>query len=159
MGRSGVGKTFLASALGHISVRRGHSLHAERTDKLFKRLKAARLDGSYEDEMRRLYRVELLIIDDLPLHRLEATETSRFHELIVERDRPASTIVTSNRKPPEILALMADPLLAQWPSADCKVPPSIWSSKAPLPARQKPGVAKTRRHTPNQRRQANRRRR
>jgi DNA replication protein DnaC len=63
MGPVGVGKTFLANALGHIAVRRGHTVHTERADKLFKRLKAARFDASYEDEMRRLHRVELLILD------------------------------------------------------------------------------------------------
>ncbi len=113
MGPVGVGKTFLANALGHIAVRRHHSVHTERADKLFKRLRAARLDATYEDEMRKLHRVELLIVDDLALHRLEATETSDFYELIVERHRKASTIITSNREPPEILTMMADPLLAQ----------------------------------------------
>jgi DNA replication protein DnaC len=113
MGPVGVGKTFMANALGHIAVRRGHSVHSERADKLFKRLKAARLDGSYDDEMRKLHRVELLIFDDLALHRLEATETGDFYELIVERHHRVSTITTSNREPPEILAMMADPLLAQ----------------------------------------------
>jgi DNA replication protein DnaC len=113
MGPVGVGKTFLANALGHIAVRRHHSVHTERADKLFKRLRGARLDGSYEDAMRKLHRVELLIIDDLALHRLEATETSDFYELIVERHRQTSTIITSNREPPEILTMMADPLLAQ----------------------------------------------
>jgi DNA replication protein DnaC len=113
MGPVGVGKTFLANALGHIAVRRGHSVHAERADKLFKRLKAARLDASYDEEMRKLHRVELLVLDDLALHRLEATETSDFYELIVERHRTASTIITSNREPPEILTMMADALLAQ----------------------------------------------
>ena len=108
-----MGKTFLANALGHIAIRRGRSVHTERADKLFKRLRGARLDGSYEDEMRKLHRVELLIIDDLALHRLEATETTDFYELIVERHRKASTIITSNREPPEILTMMADPLLAQ----------------------------------------------
>jgi DNA replication protein DnaC len=52
MGPVGVGKTFLANALGHIAVRKHHSVHTERADKLFKRLRGARLDGSYEDEMR-----------------------------------------------------------------------------------------------------------
>lgn len=76
------------------------SQRAHRTaDTLFKRLRGARLDGTYEDEMRKLHRVELLIIDDLALHRLETTETSDFYELIVERHRKASTI-TSNREPP-----------------------------------------------------------
>lgn len=113
MGPVGVGKTFLANALGHIAVRRHHSVHAERADKLFKRLRGARLDGSYDDEMRKLQRVDLLIIDDLALHRLETTETSDFYELIVERHRKGSMIITSNREPPEILTMMADPLLAQ----------------------------------------------
>jgi DNA replication protein DnaC len=113
MGPVGVGKTFLANALGHIAVRRHHSVHTERADKLFKRLRGARLDGSYDDEMRKLHRVEMLIIDDLALHRLEATETNDFYELVVERHRTASTIITSNREPPEILTMMADPLLAQ----------------------------------------------
>src|SRR4051812_11692176 len=85
----------------------------ERADKLFKRLRGARLDGTYEDEMRKLHRVELLIIDDLALHRLEVTDTTDFYEIIVERHRTASTIITSNREPPEILTMMADPLLAQ----------------------------------------------
>ena len=113
MGPVGVGKTFLANALGHIAVRRNYTVHTERADKLFKRLRGARLDGSYEDEMRKLHRVDLLILDDLALHRLEAIETNDFYELIVERHRKASTIITSNREPPEILTMMADPLLAQ----------------------------------------------
>ncbi len=113
MGPVGVGKTLLANALGHIAVRRNHSVHTERADKLFKRLRGARLDGSYEDEMRKLHRVDLLILDDLALHRLEAVETNDFYELIVERHRKASTVITSNREPPEILTMMADPLLAQ----------------------------------------------
>jgi DNA replication protein DnaC len=46
-------------------------------------------------------------------HRLEATETTDFYEIIVERHRKDSTIITSNREPPEILTMMADPLLAQ----------------------------------------------
>lgn len=113
MGPVGVGKTFLANALGHAAVRRRYTVHLERADKLFKRLKAARLDHTYDEEMRKLHRVELLIIDDLALQPLDALQTNDFYQLIVERHRHASTVVTSNREPPEILAMMADPLLAQ----------------------------------------------
>ncbi|MFI6369203.1 ATP-binding protein [Nocardia sp. NPDC050630] len=63
MGPAGAGKTFLANALGNIAVRRHHTVHTERADKLFKRLRGARLDGSYEDEMCKLHRVDLLILD------------------------------------------------------------------------------------------------
>lgn len=113
MGPVGVGKTFLANALGHAAVRRKYSVVFERADKLFKRLRAARLDATYDEEMRRLQRVELLILDDLALHPLGATETSDFYELIVERHRTGSTITTSNRDPSEMVTMMADPLLAQ----------------------------------------------
>ena len=109
----GVGKTHLASALGHIAVRRRVSVHMARADKLFKRLKAARLDNSVEAEMRRLAHVQLLIIDDFCLQALDATETADFYELCVERHHKAATVLTSNREPNEWLALMADPLLAQ----------------------------------------------
>jgi hypothetical protein len=49
MGPVGVGKTFLGNALAHIAVRRNHAVHTERADKLFKRLKAARLGATYEN--------------------------------------------------------------------------------------------------------------
>ena len=113
IGLVGVGKTFLANALGHIAVRRHHSVHTERADELFKRLRATRLDATYEHEMRKLHRADLLIIDDPELHWLEATETNDFYELIVERHRQASTIITSNRETPEILTMMTDQLLAE----------------------------------------------
>lgn len=113
LGPVGVGKTHLACALGHIAVRRRRTVHMARADKLFKRLKAARLDNTHEAEMRRLAHVDLLIIDDFALQGLDAVETCDFYELVVERHRKAATVVTSNREPSEWLALMADPLLAQ----------------------------------------------
>ena len=46
LGPVGVGKTHLASALGHTAIRRRLSVHASRADKLFTRLRAARLDNT-----------------------------------------------------------------------------------------------------------------
>ena len=63
LGPVGVGKTHLATALGHLGIRRRISVHASRTDKLFTRLRAARLDNTLEAEMRKLARVDLLILD------------------------------------------------------------------------------------------------
>jgi DNA replication protein DnaC len=109
----GVGKTHLASALGHIAIRRRRTVHMAPAAKLFKRLKAARLDNTLEAEIRRLAGVELLILDDFALQPLDATETADFYQLCVERHRKTATIVTSNRTPEEWLSMMADPLLAQ----------------------------------------------
>ena len=113
MGPVGVGKTFLATALGHIACRRKVSVHFERADKLHKRLKAARLDASYDAEMRKLIGVDMLVLDDLCLQKLDATDTSDLYEVVIERHHRASTVVTSDRDPSEWLAMMADPLLAQ----------------------------------------------
>ena len=113
LGPVGVGKTHLATALGHIAIRRRLSVHAARADKLFTRLRASRLDNTLEAEMRRLARVDVLILDDFALRSLDATETNDFYELVVERHRRTSTIVTSNREPVEWLTMMSDALLAQ----------------------------------------------
>lgn len=113
LGPVGVGKTFLATALGHIAVRRGRSVHFERADVLLKRLKATRLDNSHDGEVRKLLRVDVLIIDDFALRAMDTVDTAEVYEIVVERHRRASTILTSNRDPGEMLAQMADPLLAQ----------------------------------------------
>ena len=113
LGPVGVGKTFLATALGHIACRRRISVHFERADRLHKRLKAARLDASYDTEMRKLIGVDLLLIDDFALQPLDATETADFYEICVERHHHTATVLTSNRDPSEWLTVMADPMLAQ----------------------------------------------
>lgn len=113
LGPVGVGKTFMVNALGHIACRRRRSVLMLRADDMFKRLKAARLDHSYDQELRRLIRLDLLIVDDFALRDLDDVETHDFYELVVERHLKASTAVTSNRDPSEWLAVMSDPLLAQ----------------------------------------------
>jgi DNA replication protein DnaC len=113
LGPVGVGKTHLATALGHIAVRRRVSVLMLRADAMLKRLKAARLDNSVEAEMRRLAQVQLLLIDDFALQPMDATETADFYELVVARHHKASTVTTSNREPAEWLTMMSDPLLAQ----------------------------------------------
>lgn len=113
LGPVGVGKTFLATALGHVACRRGHSVLMARADHMLKRLKAARLDHTYEAEMRQLIRVDLLIVDDLGHDQLDSDASRDLYEIIVERHRRGSILVTSNREPQEWLTTMSDPLRAQ----------------------------------------------
>jgi len=113
LGPVGVGKTHLACALGHIAVRRRRTVLMAPAARLFKKLKAARLDNTLDAEMRRLTGIDLLILDDLALQPLDPAETADFYQLCVERHRKAATIVTSNRTAEEWLPVMADPLLAQ----------------------------------------------
>lgn len=113
LGPVGVGKTFMATALGLAAVRRRFTVAFARTDVLLKRLRASRLDNSHDGELRKLIRVDLLILDDFALQPMDPLDTADIYELIVERHRTASTLVTSNREPGEWIAQMTEALLAQ----------------------------------------------
>src|ERR1700736_1280054 len=113
VGPCGVGKTFLAHALGHIACRRGATVLALRTDQMLKTLRHARLDNSYEAELRKVVAVDLLLLDDFAIDVLDTTESRDLYEILLERYRTSSIIVTSNRGPDEWLATFADPIRAQ----------------------------------------------
>lgn len=113
VGPVGVGKTFLAHAIGHVACRRGYSVLATRADQMLKSLKQARLLNAYEAELRRLISVDLLIVDDFGLDAMDAQESRDAYEIFTERHRAGSMIVTSNRGPDEWLPTFADPVRAQ----------------------------------------------
>ena len=113
VGPVGVGKTFLAHALGHAACRRGNSVLAMRAEQMLKTLKHARLDNTHEQELRKLIAVDLLIIDDLCIDAMDSTESRDLYEILFERHRSGSMVVTSNRGPDEWLATFADPVRAQ----------------------------------------------
>jgi DNA replication protein DnaC len=113
VGPVGVGKTFLAHALGHCACRHRRSVLALRADHLFKTLKHARLDNSHETELRKLIAVDLLIIDDFGLDVMDPIESRDTYDILTERHRAGSIIITSNRGPDEWLATFADPVRAQ----------------------------------------------
>ena len=113
MGPVGVGKTFLAGALGHAACRAGHRVLFLRADRMFHQLHQARADLSTEKVFRRLLAPDLLILDDFGLRRLNSEQSSDLYELILERHKRSSTIVTSNRAIEEWIPLFNDPILAQ----------------------------------------------
>lgn len=113
LGPVGVGKTFLAGALGHAACRAGGQVLFLRADRLFAGLHQSRADHSTEKAIRRLLAPDLLIVDDFGLRRLSAEQSSDLYEVILERHRRTSTIVTSNRAIDEWVPLFDDPILAQ----------------------------------------------
>lgn len=113
VGPVGVGKTFLAHALGHIACRRGRSVLAIRHDRMLKTLKHARLDHSHEAELRKLLAVDVLLIDDFGLDAMDAAESRDSYEVMTERHRAGSIILTSNRAPDEWISTFTDALRAQ----------------------------------------------
>jgi DNA replication protein DnaC len=113
LGPAGVGKTFLASALGHAACRAGHNVRFLRSDLLLKLLNQSRADNSTEKALRSFLAPDVLLIDDFGLKRLTNLQSSDFYEVIIERHRRSSTIVTSNRMIDEWIPLFDDPILAQ----------------------------------------------
>ncbi len=113
MGPAGVGKTFLAGALGHSACRAGKRVMFVRADKMLKELNQSRADNSTEKVLRSYLSLDLLIIDDFGLRKLTPTGSSDLYEVLVGRHKRASTIVTSNRTVDEWIPLFDDPILAQ----------------------------------------------
>jgi DNA replication protein DnaC len=112
IGPTGVGKSHLAQALGHRACRAGFQVLYLAAQELFKQLRAARADGSYDRRLLRMTQVDLLVIDDLGLRPLSGEEPADLYEIIRVRHERASTMITSNRGEEELGALFADPLLA-----------------------------------------------
>ena len=112
IGPVGVGKTFLAQALGAAATRAGHQVLFRRSDQLLRELGQARADHSFETVFRRYLAPDLLIVDDFGLQRLNQQQSEDLYALVIERHRRASFIVTSNRDVSEWVGLFADPILA-----------------------------------------------
>ena len=72
---------------------------AVRTDQMLKTLKHARLDNSHEAELRKLISVDLLVLDDFAIDAMDPTESRDLYDILLERYRTSSIIVTSNRGP------------------------------------------------------------
>lgn len=112
MGPAGVGKTFLASALGHSACRAGKKVLFLRADTMLKELHQSRADNSTDRTLLRLIAPDLLVVDDFGLRQLDSTQSSDLYEVIIERHKKASTIFTSNRDIEEWVPLFTDPILA-----------------------------------------------
>ena len=113
LGSVGVGKTFLASALGHLACKHGYSVRFLRADVMLRTLRQSRLDNSRDAEMVALITVDLLILDDFALEAMTKEESRDVYQLFLERTGRGSMIVTSNRDTAEWLAMFDDVLLAQ----------------------------------------------
>lgn len=94
-GATGLGKSWLACALGHKACRDNRSVLYHRVPRLFEALALARGDGRYGRLLKNLGRVQLLILDDWGLSVLSPSERRDILEILDDRHGRASTIVTS----------------------------------------------------------------
>jgi DNA replication protein DnaC len=94
-GSTGIGKSYVASAIGNQACTIGYKVHYANMSKLLSRLKMAKADGSYIKEVARIEKQDLLILDDVGLQPFDNNARSILMEIIEDRHGKRSTIITS----------------------------------------------------------------
>jgi DNA replication protein DnaC len=94
-GPTGVGKSYLISAMGHQGCLKGYKVLYFNCQKLFASLKLAKADGSYPKEIIRIEKSDLLILDDFGLQSLDTQTRMILLEIIEDRYDKKSTIIGS----------------------------------------------------------------
>jgi DNA replication protein DnaC len=94
IGPTGVGKTFLATAIGNHACRHGYTTTFMGISVLIEKMMMARSDGTYLRLRDRLIKTDLLIIDDVGLKKLPALIVQDLHDLLEERQEKC-TLITS----------------------------------------------------------------
>lgn len=111
-GPTGVGKSYLACALGHKACLLGYKVLYFRTSRLFEDLGVARGDGRYLKLMNSIAKADLIILDDWGLSPLSEREQRDFLEIMEDRHGMRSTILTSQVPAEQWHELMKNPTLA-----------------------------------------------
>jgi DNA replication protein DnaC len=112
VGPTGVGKSWLASALGHKACRDNRSVLYQRVPRLFEELALARGDGRHARLLRSLGRADLLVLDDWGLEPLDAAARHDLLEILEERYGRKSTLVTSQLPVDRWHEIIGDPTYA-----------------------------------------------
>jgi DNA replication protein DnaC len=112
IGPTGVGKSWLASALGHKACRDNRSVIYQRVPRLFEELALARGDGRHARLLRSLGRADLLVLDDWGLEPLDAAARHDLLEILEERYGRKSTLVTSQLPVDRWHEIIGDPTYA-----------------------------------------------
>lgn len=95
LGPTGVGKTFLASAIGNAACRSGYSTLFFRMNTLIEQTTLARAKGTYLHLLRRLAAADLLVLDDFGIKPLQPQQYQDLYDILDERSEGKSTIITS----------------------------------------------------------------
>jgi DNA replication protein DnaC len=94
-GSTGTGKSYLASALGYHACQEGFRVLYANTAKLMGLLKLAKAKGTIIAELKRIERVELLILDDFGIQPFDSQSRAMLLDIIEDRHQKRSTIITS----------------------------------------------------------------
>jgi len=94
-GPTGIGKSYLACAMGHKACLRGFTVKYFRVSRLFSELRIAEGDGSYPRMLKKLAKTQLLILDDWGLKSLNEKERNDLMEIIEDRHGITSTLIAA----------------------------------------------------------------
>lgn len=111
-GPTGVGKSFLACALGHKACLNGFKVLYLRVPRLFEDLALARGDGRWVKLMNTMAKADLIILDDWGLSPLSEQEQRDFLEILEDRHGLHSTIMAGQLPVQHWHELMKNPTLA-----------------------------------------------
>lgn len=117
VGPTGIGKTYIACALGHKVCMEGYTAIYFRLPKLLDDLEKARGDGRYSKMMKNFAKTDVIILDDLGLDPMTASNRRNLLELMEDRYGLRSTIVTSQLPVNKWHESIGDPTLADAPSS------------------------------------------
>jgi DNA replication protein DnaC len=112
-GPTGVGKTFVAQALGLEACRQGRRVLFTKTNALLADLAGGRADGSWQQRFRRYLSPDLLILDDWGLREYALPQAEDLYELVSRRYRRGSLVLTTNREAKDLYPLFPNPVLAE----------------------------------------------
>jgi DNA replication protein DnaC len=111
-GPTGIGKSYLACALGNLAARAGLSVLYLRTSRLFDMLLQSRADGSHSRAFKKLAKVKVLILDDFLLTPPSDEQRKDLLDVLEDRYGSGATILTSQLPPRAWHAALGDPTLA-----------------------------------------------
>ena len=112
IGPTGIGKTWLARAIGHKACRDGYTALFVKASELFRDLAASRADGSHSKHLYQLSRVDVLIVDDWAMAPMTEAERRDFLEICDSRYQARSVLLTSQVPVASWHAQIGDPTIA-----------------------------------------------
>lgn len=112
-GATGVGKTYLATAIGNHACRNTRSTLFMKMNLLLEKVAVSRAEGSYLRLLKKVHRADLLIIDDFGIKSLSDQQFQDFYDILGEREENKSTILTTQLPAENWNEVIPDPLVCE----------------------------------------------
>lgn len=112
-GATGVGKTYLATAIGNHVCRCGRSVMFVKMNLLLEKLALARAEGTYLNLLKKISVTDLLIVDDFGIKALTEQQFQDFYDVLGERESGKSTILTTQLPAENWNEVIQDPLVCE----------------------------------------------